>query len=167
MRGVCVCVWCHPGLTVQPSTPASAPQQRSDRGAERIGVLQIQLFSQQCHQNWNKQESFLLLLPLWVILYTTKWWKCGFTAVIFSCLLKLPGALWEVYSGHSEQSETQAPCTHLGDSHLSPFVYKLDYIVSLSFVWCYEEVLGERENLSSILLAHEAAEQVLEQPDRS
>lgn len=119
---VCVCVWCHPGLTLQPSNPASAPQQRSGRRAEQIGALQIRLFPQQLqlwlafHSQFNiwveimklprvvspkLEQTGVFPSPLLVILYTTNWWKCGFTAVIFSCPLKLPGALWEVCSGHS------------------------------------------------------------------
>lgn len=47
--------------------------------------------------------------------------------------------------------------THLGDGHLRPFVDELDYTVRSALVRRYEEVLGERQNLSSILLAHEAA----------
>lgn len=57
-----VCVWCHPGLTVQPSAPASLPQQHSDRRAEQIGVLQIQLFSQQL-QLW---PAFHSQFNIWV-----------------------------------------------------------------------------------------------------
>lgn len=46
--------------------------------------------------------------------------------------------------------------SHLGDGYFCTFVDKLNHIVGLSLVWSYEEALGKCEDLSCILLAHEA-----------
>lgn len=53
------------------------------------------------------------------------------------------------------------PCTHLGDGYLCTLVDKLHHILSLSFVWSYEEALRECKDLSCILLAHEAGQMIM------
>ena len=51
--------------------------------------------------------------------------------------------------------------THLGDSYFCALVYELHHIVSLALVRSYEEALGKCEDLSRILLAHEAGRVML------
>lgn len=55
--------------------------------------------------------------------------------------------------------------THLGDCYFCTLVDKLDHIVSLALVRSYQEALGECEDLSRILLAHEAGRVMLLSPD--
>lgn len=47
--------------------------------------------------------------------------------------------------------------THLCDRYFGAFVDELDHTVRLALVRGYEETLGQREDRSGILLAHEAA----------
>lgn len=47
-------------------------------------------------------------------------------------------------------------CPHLGHGHLGPLVDELHHIVGLALVRGYEEALGQRHDLSGILLAHGA-----------
>lgn len=47
-------------------------------------------------------------------------------------------------------------CPHLGHGHLGPLVDELYHIVGLALVRSYEEALGQRHDLSGILLAHGA-----------
>ncbi|AWP19642.1 Hypothetical protein SMAX5B_019419 [Scophthalmus maximus] len=64
----------------------------------------------------------------------------------------------------SDHQPHSGPHTHLGDCYFRALVDKLDDIVGLSLVRSYEEALGECEDLSRILLAHEAGRVMLLSP---
>lgn len=68
----------------------------------------------------------------------------------------------KVWRGFGPTGSDPGPLTHLGDGYFGALVDELDHILGLPLVRRYEEALGECEDLSRILLAHEAGRVVLQ-----